>query len=164
MTLEGLPPELRQALANTDPLDDDVYDLGGIPRPVRWNALSHEEARSQWDRLIPWVSWLTTRYALPQSLVPGCWPWHGALVEELTALQGAYEVAYNDNQAATAMLEWHAMFAMCRARLTEWASVTRCARDDHRAAPQQGWPDDPMWALALRNRLDDLYGTNDGPR
>ncbi len=159
----GLPKELREALAKTGDPMNDIYDLGGIPRPVRWHSLRGQKAHQEWSRLIPWVAWLTDRYALPPTLIPPCWPHHGALVEELTALRGAYEVAYDDTQAATAMLDWHAMFAMARTRLREWTSVTGCTRDDHRAATLQPWPDEETWAADTRRWLIQRNGATDEP-
>lgn len=162
MTRQDLPKELRDALAKSQGgRRDDIYDMGEVPRPVRWHLLRGQPAHAQWSRLIPWVAWLTQRYALAPTHIPHCWAHHGALVEELTALHGAYEVAYHDNQAASAMLEWHAMFAMSRGRLREWTSVTGCTRDEHRAATLQAWPDDPDWAEHTRAWLKQKYGDTD---
>ena len=163
MTHKDLPRELQDALAKAGDRMDDLYDLGGVPRPVRWHTLRGHEAHAQWSRLIPWVAWLTDRYALPPALVPRCWMRHGPLVEELTALHGAYEVAYNDTQAASAMLEWHAMFAMARTRLREWSSVTGCSREEHRDATLQPWTDDPEWAVNTRSWLTERFGPTHEP-
>ena len=48
------------------------------------------ELRRRWGDLGEWVSWFVDRYHLATQ-VPGCWPEHPALVDELTALRYYHE-------------------------------------------------------------------------
>lgn len=105
-----------------------------------WNldALSPEDRSSRWEVLFDWVGWLVERYELAEQ-VPSCWWRHGALVEELNALElswsAAYESADCDHNAA---LAWHEDFAKCRERLAEWDRAG-CAGGPHRHVEHLGF-------------------------
>jgi hypothetical protein len=111
-----LPPELRAVALLTRSLDElraAVADLadqhtalaqlvhaqppGGRPGALRWRDLDRAAANHTWRWLIDWVGWLVDRYQL-QEEVPACWPQHPPLVEELTGLCAAWQVA-TDAQA-----------------------------------------------------------------
>lgn len=110
-----------------------------IPRPIVWAKLSAADAEKAWASLSAWVRQLAARYDLDGRELPPCWWRHGALVEELTALHGAWLVAYDDSQSAAAMSDWHRVFYETRHRLREWASRTGCSTHDHRDGTTPPW-------------------------
>jgi len=104
------------------------------PVPLCWPALTSEEGEEQLDALADWTRWLVDRYALDHRTVPPCWPQHGALLEELSALRTAWLTAYAVTSTGDAPLEWHAYFAAARQRLADWVSRTGCRSGEHRKA------------------------------
>ena len=89
-------------------LDDFIADPNALseslaqPIPITWRidpadpdrTLTAADAEWLWEELRDWVEWLVERYSLDHRIVPPCWFLHGALVDELTALWGAWQVAY----------------------------------------------------------------------
>jgi hypothetical protein len=128
-------------------------------RSVVWPHLNAGEAFDTWNDLADWVDWLVTRFRLRPREVPPCWYRHGAVVEELTALWGCYELAYDPEQSASAAEDWLRLLADARLRLTEW--MARCGRTatEHRNDPDVTWfgPD------AARNRFIGADCTDRGP-
>ena len=59
------------------------------PLPVCWPALTPDQADLHLQALTAWVDWISDRYQLDHRTIPACWPAHGALVEELTALSSS---------------------------------------------------------------------------
>lgn len=95
-----------------------------IPATVNWRALTHAEAKTEWIQLGQWVHWLVNRYQLSTSMVPKCWPAHGALVEELSALRVAWLASYeSEARSPIAGVEWHQQFDHCRSRMAQWAKA-----------------------------------------
>lgn len=143
---------------------DDV--LGGpVPYAVRWADLDPQNLAAELHVLTGWVRWLVTRYALDHRDVPPCWYRHGALVEELTALRGAWDLAYDPAQSAAASADWQLTFAHARLRLRDWAARTGCKHGEHRPDTIERWARDPEgtgWTAALHNHLDHL-GNQAGP-
>jgi hypothetical protein len=80
------------------------------------------------DQLTDWVDWATWRYALDHRVIPERWPQHGALLEELSALYTAYNLAASGD----APMLWIEHFAAARARVTEWTARAGCRPDEHR--------------------------------
>jgi len=72
------------------------------------------------------------RYALDHRTIPPCWPEHGALLEELSALRTAWVTAFAEDSRGDAPLHWHAEFAAARQRLTEWVVRTGFRPGEHR--------------------------------
>lgn len=103
------------------------------PPPVCWATLDPEQAAAALATLQTWVTWLVGRYGLDHRTVPACWPEHGELVEELSALHGAWRVAYAVTTTATAPLDWHTNFAAARGRLTDWIALSGCRPGQHRS-------------------------------
>jgi hypothetical protein len=116
----GLPPGAR--------LTQEAFP----PLPLCWAALNDDERAEQLDALDDWVRWVIDRYALDHRTVPPCWPRHGALLEELSALRTAWLTAYAVTSSGDGPLEWHAHFAAARQRLTDWVSRTGCRAAEHR--------------------------------
>jgi len=110
------------------------------PSPVDWTVLSEEEAADQLDQLIDWVDWLTWRYTLDSRTVPECWPEHGSVLEELSALRTAWIQAYATTSLGSAPLDWHQAFSQARQRLADWAARTGCRPAAHRPTRETGRP------------------------
>ena len=107
--------------------------MGLSPMPVDWTVLSDEEAAAELDLLADWVQWVTWRYRLDPRTVPECWPQHGALIEELSALRTAWVQAYASTAAGTAPLDWQQSFAHARHRLADWVAREGCRPGEHRS-------------------------------
>ena len=101
-----------------------------IPWPLRWAELDPDAADTAWAWLIEWVVWFVGRYQLVDEL-PHCWPRHGPLIEELTALAAGWYAANDDNADAVGPLVWHERLARCRTRIREWDEHTRCRNGTH---------------------------------
>ncbi|GAA4345476.1 hypothetical protein [Microbacterium rhizosphaerae] len=117
--------------------DASSADLGA--QPVNWRELKDDDARATWDALRDWVEWVTTRYEIPEIIVPVCWWRHGALVEELSALHIAWEAAFDSTDSGLGPVLWHEKFAAARARLKS-AYPGSCV-NGHRERPPRSWRD-----------------------
>ena len=104
------------------------HDPDDAPEPViprRRELIEDPEQREQMDReLHAWVAWLVNRYRLALK-IPACWPQHGQLVEELTALWYAWRAAWITPASAWDPSRWHHDLA---------ATLQRTAQSD----PQTG--------------------------
>lgn len=151
------PPtnEQRDDMARVSLAFDDV--LGGpVPYAVRWADLDPDNLAAELNVLAVWVRWLVTRYALDHRDVPPCWYLHGAHVEELAALRGAWDLAYDPAQTATATADWQLTFAHARLRLRDWAARTGCRAGQHRPDTVDEWaanPDNSGWNSGFREHL-----------
>ncbi len=105
---------------------------GFPPSPVCWPALTIEEHGEQLADLTDWVDWMTERYRLDHRTIPPCWPEHGDLVEELSALRTAWQYAYAHTARGDAPLDWHGGFAASRQRLADWVARAGCRAKEHR--------------------------------
>jgi hypothetical protein len=112
-----------------------------VPNPIVWEDLSAGEAFDAWTDLGHFVTWLVRRFRLRPKEIPPCWFRHGAAVEELTALSGAYQLAYGRDQAASAAAEWLRILADTRAHLSEWMARCGCTATEHRDDPEVTWND-----------------------
>lgn len=129
---------------NIEELVDDpnaaINEMLDTPTPITWRVnpddatrtLDADTAQTAWEDLRGFVDWLVDRYALDHKTIPPCWYLHGALVDELTALWGAWETAYWPYASAADAAGWMQIFANTRIRLTEWAGRRGCRPDDHR--------------------------------
>ena len=106
---------------------------GNMALPVVWINLTDDEVYEELLRMHDFVQWLTTRYHLDARVVPDCWPDHGELVEELSALFGGWCTAFSDASTGSHTLAWHADFATARQRLTDWTARTGCRSNEHRS-------------------------------
>lgn len=154
-----LDPEQLDALMN------EVLGTS-IPRPVRWADLQPAEYADQLRILAGWVQWLGRRYDLDAKELPADWWQHGAHVEELSALKGAWDVANDPTQAASAAADWHLTFYNTRIRLREWTSRLG-GKPGERPDPQtQRWLADPAgsgWAGEFSTYLRNLTAGGDDP-
>ncbi len=127
----------------TDPYDDaDIADLLDTPAPIcwrpapdvgspTWDVLDDATANERFADLDAWVTWLGDRYGLDRTQIPHCWAEHPPIVEELTALWGAWQIAYYPSASAASPLEWHTAFDHTRRRLRDWTSRTDCTHGRH---------------------------------
>ncbi|MEU4295330.1 hypothetical protein AB0E63_44525 [Kribbella sp. NPDC026596] len=102
------------------------------PFIICWRDLDATTATEELDRLRIWVDWLTRRYNIDHKLVPPCWPHHGALVEELSALRTLWEASYLEDAAPSSPLAFHRELDLAVRRLREWTSRLGCSRTEHR--------------------------------
>jgi len=72
-----------------------------------WSAYTREEQRHLLEGLDVWVRWLVDHYRLDRRYIPECWTKHWELIEELSALQLAWEGAYATTSHGDAPLAWH---------------------------------------------------------
>ena len=89
---------------------DDVTEtssLGRVPTSWCWRDLGPQGQEELWRELGSWVGWIRARYPLARK-IPECWDQHPELVEELTALWLAWQLAYQIPDAPlTAAADWH---------------------------------------------------------
>ncbi|WP_051640318.1 hypothetical protein [Cellulomonas sp. URHE0023] len=104
----------------------------GPPTPIVWSAFSPADQELLLEELDLWVTWLVERYRLDHRIVPPCWTQHGQLIEELSALQLAWQGAFASSAVADAPLNWHERFAVARQRIADCVSRTGCRPDAHR--------------------------------
>ena len=104
----------------------------GPPTPVVWSAFTEAEQETLLEDLELWVDWLVERYRLDHRIVPPCWKRHPELIEELSALQLAWQGAFASSAPADAPLHWHERFSIGRIRVGDWVSRTGCRPDAHR--------------------------------
>ena len=109
-----------------------LHQPSGPPMPIMWAAHTTEEQRHFLDVLDVWVTWLVEHYRLDRRYVPECWTKHWELIEELSALQLAWEAAYATTAHADAPLAWHERLGLARLRLAEWVARTGCRAGEHR--------------------------------
>ena len=134
----ALAAAVAELRADLDELTADDQPLH-VARPWNWRALTPSQRTQAWTALTDWVSWLIHRYRLDET-IPGCWPAHPALVEELSALHWSWRAAYTDPTArATDPLSWHDQLDRSRARIRDW-DRTHCAGGTHTADPTQDYP------------------------
>jgi hypothetical protein len=105
---------------------------GNIALPVPWMNFTADQEYEALLELHEWVQWLTGRYHLDARIIPECWPDHGELVEELSALRGGWATAFSNASTGRDTMIWHAEFAAARQRLSEWAARTGCRSNQHR--------------------------------
>lgn len=104
----------------------------GPPTPIVWSAFSEADQELLLEDLDHWVTWLVERYRLDHRVVPPCWRLHSDLIEELSALQLAWQGAFSTSAVADAPLNWHERFAVARLRIGDWVSRAGCRPDAHR--------------------------------
>jgi hypothetical protein len=104
-------------------------------RPTRapwWNLkeLNEKDRDVLLELLGRWVGWLVDRYDVGQ-VIPPCWPNHGAMIEELSALRLAWQAAYENARADPGQpLQWHVGLDLLLRRFERRWAVERC-RPDH---------------------------------
>jgi hypothetical protein len=122
-----------EALDDRDGADEMIG-----PAVVNWRDIADEDRPEACAALVAWVQdWLVPRYYLTnRDGVPDCWWQHTDLVEELSALHIAWEVAFDPADGGFGPIGWHERFALARTRP---AFRQKCA-DEHRAVTAREMP------------------------
>ncbi|WP_329484246.1 hypothetical protein OG555_19045 [Kribbella sp. NBC_01484] len=109
------------------------FDLAdNDPEIVCWRDLDPSTTAAELTRLTSWADWIIDRYNLDHKLIPPCWPEHGALVEELSALRTLWEASYLEDANPSGPLAFHRDLDFALRRLREWTSRLGCSRTEHR--------------------------------
>ncbi|GAA0597724.1 hypothetical protein GCM10009534_35120 [Kribbella sandramycini] len=103
------------------------------PLVVCWRDLDSASAAEEVGRLTEWVVWVAGRYNLDHKVVPPCWPEHGAVIEELSALRTFWESCYQDDAGPSEPLAFHRDLTLALRRLRDWTSLLGCSRTNHRS-------------------------------
>lgn len=110
---------------------DDWPEIGEpIPAVVNWRAIDDPAAERAMAELSSWVVWFVHRYVISSRRVPDCWQEHGALVEEMSALHGAWKVAFTEAEAGNGPIAWHERMVLCLGRITEMHYGGECSRSE----------------------------------
>jgi hypothetical protein len=121
-----------------DAIRGDLDALGLDARPdddpvvVCWKDLTPEAEEVELERLQEWVTWLVDRYCIDHKAIPPCWPQHGALTEELSAIRTLWEVCYLGDAAPADPATFHRELESTLRRLRDWSSRRGCSRTEHR--------------------------------
>jgi hypothetical protein len=102
------------------------------PYVVCWRDLDNTGIDEELERLTEWVNWAIHRYGLDHKVIPPCWPEHGALTEELSALRTFWEACYQEDAAPADPLAFHRDLTLAFRRLRDWSSLLGCTRTNHR--------------------------------
>lgn len=108
---------------------------GTDPYVICWRDLDPTTTAEELERLADWITWAVNRYSLDHKVIPPCWPHHGAIVEELSALRTFWEACYQEDAAPSDPLAFHRDLTLATRRLRDWTSLLGCTRTTHRAAP-----------------------------
>lgn len=133
---------MAQLEASPDFTDEALADRDGVtpmnPQlTVNWRTITEEERPEACRTLAAWVhEWLIPRYGIKAKRIPDCWWQHTDLIEELSALHTAWQVAFDAADAGWGPIGWHERFA---AALTREAFRERCV-NEHRDDPKRSMP------------------------
>ena len=118
MTVQRRLDDLAETVSEVDTLRAEVAavaEAAGTTAPERgpafwWPDLARADGRAEaLESLATWVDEvLRTRHPEMYNQLGACWYLHPDILDELTALQAAWQAAYRDPAApATAAIEWH---------------------------------------------------------
>jgi hypothetical protein len=99
-------------------------------RTVNWRTLPPAEAPAVWAALREWVGWLIHRYELNSAQIPDCWFMHGAIVEELSALYGYWQLSFQPDGSGGGPIAFHDRLLPTLKRFPDYG-LTACAGTDH---------------------------------
>ncbi|MGO1411643.1 MAG: hypothetical protein ACTHX2_01115 [Microbacterium sp.] len=77
-------------------------------------------------------NWLVPRYDIGPAKIPDCWWRHGPLVEELSVLHTAWQVAFDETDGGYGPIGWHERLGAALSRET---FRKRCVYDEHWDVP-----------------------------
>lgn len=124
---------------------------GGHTRLLEWHAMTEPEYTLAWEQLRDWTGWLVGRYRLVlEDRLPGCWPQHPELIEELWALRAWRAEAYGPEGTGQSAVYWHqALVAFLGHVSTWWAGGCRAGHTNPNSelsvARTREWADaDPL--------------------
>jgi hypothetical protein len=109
-----------------------TFTVAPDPYVICWRDLDATSTAEELERLATWVAWAITRYNLDHKVIPPCWPHHGAILEELSALRTFWEACYQDDAAPSDPLAFHRDLTLAIRRLRDWTSLLGCGRTVHR--------------------------------
>ena len=112
--------------------DDGEYAapvVAPVPGPVCWRK--GETKKKEWEAFVEWAEWYLRHFEVPSSVVPECWTQHAVLVEELTAIWTAWQVAYQPEATGRAPLEWLREAGFSRDRMAAASRETTCTHNQH---------------------------------
>ncbi len=95
---------------------------GGSHRSLcEWHAMTEPEYTLAWEQLRNWTAWLVGRYRLVlEDRLPGCWPQHPELIEELWALRAWRAEAYGPEGAGQSAVYWHQALVTFLGHVSIW--------------------------------------------
>jgi hypothetical protein len=74
-----------------------------------------------WQQLREWTAWLVGRYRLGiEERLPGCWPLHPELIEELWALRAWRTEAYGPEGSGQSATYWHQALVTFLSHVSGW--------------------------------------------
>lgn len=105
--LDELETLLRQLAADIAPLIDVGRDTDLTTSARAWLlAEDPDQARADLADLTEWVGQVYLRY--PGGVLPSCWLWHPAVIEELWWLRQAHAEAYHPSDGSPSKAaDWH---------------------------------------------------------
>lgn len=113
--------------------------------------MTEPEYALAWQELRDWTAWLVGRYRLVlEDRLPGCWPHHPELIEELWALRAWRSEAYGPEGGGQSAVYWHqALVAFLGHVSIWWAGGCRAGHTnpntDLRPEQTRGWANaDPL--------------------
>ena len=88
---------------------------------AEWHAMSEPEYTLAWQQLRDWTVWLIGRYRLVlEDRLPGCWPQHPELIEELWALRAWRGEAYGAEGTGQSAVYWHQALITFLGHVSSW--------------------------------------------
>lgn len=122
----SLQQQIKDLVEQPSDADDDEE-----AEPATWAANATGEDMAA---LIEWVDGLQAAYELRRDVqIPGCWPTHPGVVEELAGLFGSWRAAAVDRDRAK-MPAWHEDLRKGLQRIHTLGAITNC-RGGHRDPP-----------------------------
>lgn len=156
--IRGRPRQTARRLTRRPRVAPETAGYGELrleagPQAVlsEWHAMTEPEYTLAWQQLRDWTAWLVGRYRLVlEDRLPGCWPRHPELIEELWALRAWRAEAYGSEGTGQSAVYWHqALVAFLGHVSIWWAGGCRAGHTnpDTDLRPEQigGWADaDPL--------------------
>lgn len=140
----GMFADIGDLLMNSDIDLDARGPLPDSPRVIRWRDMPAELREAAWLELGDFVEWLIVCYGISTIEIPPCWYQHLPLVEELSALNLAWEAAFDeDTGGGLGPLGWHERMQALRSRLRSHYHG-ECSRTHTESTPRkvltdEGW-------------------------
>lgn len=139
------PLEFAPRKGDFDPSDRDPSSAPLGATIVNWRELPSVMAAETWAELRAWVDWFVVRYDQPATAIPPCWYKHGRLVEELTALRTAHQVAFDPTDSGLGPITWHERLTLALARL-KTAYAGGCSQGHYQSSHDKPSVDEEDWA------------------
>jgi hypothetical protein len=88
---------------------------------AEWHAMREPEHVLAWEQLRAWTAWLIGRYRLVlEDRLPGCWPQHPELIEELWALRAWRIEVYGPEGTGQSAVYWHQALVTFLGHVSGW--------------------------------------------